>query len=201
MTQAVRLEQLPEVFIHPAALVESEHIGPGTRIWAFAHVLNEAVVGADCNICDHTFIEGGVRLGDRVTVKCGIYLWEGVQCEDDVFLGPNVVFTNDLYPRSRVRPRAFVGTRVCRGASIGANATVLAGVTIGAFAMVGLGSVVTRDVPAFGLVAGNPARLRGFVGRAGRPLRVTAGIGVCPVTGETYRVTATACSLLDSGLV
>ena len=152
----------PAFFAHPEGRVESNDIGPGTRVWAFAHVLEGARIGADCNICDHTFIEGGAVLGDRVTVKCGVQLWDGVTLEDDVFVGPNATFTNDPFPRSR-RPAEVRRILVRRGASIGANATVLPGVTIGVEAMVGAGAVVTRDVPPRAIVVGNPAVVRGFV--------------------------------------
>ncbi len=150
-------------FMHPEGRVESSDIGPRTRVWAFAHVLEGARVGADCNICDHTFIEGGAVVGDRVTVKCGVQLWNGVTLEDDVFVGPNATFTNDPSPRSRRVPAEFARTLVRRGASIGANATLLPGVTIGAGAMVGAGAVVTRDVPPRAIVVGNPAAVSGFV--------------------------------------
>ena len=149
--------------IHSLAVVEpGARIGPRTRIWAFAHVLPGAVVGADCNLCDHTFVEGAVRIGDRVTVKCGVYLWDGVTLEDDVFVGPCAAFTNDKFPRSRRRPARYLQTVVGQGASIGANATLLPGVRIGKQAMVGAGAVVTRDVPAYAVVKGNPARLAGY---------------------------------------
>ena len=173
--------------MHSHALVETQDVGAGTRIWAFAHVCDGVRIGRDCNICDHTFIESGVSLGDRVTVKCGIYLWTGVACEDDVFLGPNVVFTNDSRPRSRMRPDAYPQTLVRRGASVGANATVLPGVTIGRWAMVGAGAVVTRDVPDHALVFGNPARRRGWVSHAGHPLRFdAAGAATCASSGRRY---------------
>jgi acetyltransferase-like isoleucine patch superfamily enzyme/dTDP-4-dehydrorhamnose 3,5-epimerase-like enzyme len=152
-------ELLPGVFIHPQALVESNCIGAGTRVWAFAHILQGAVIGRDCNICDHVFVESDVRVGDRVTVKSGVQLWDGITLEDDVFVGPNATFTNDLFPRSKVYPERFTRTLVRAGASIGANATLLAGIDIGERAMVGAGAVVTHDVPAQGVVVGNPARL------------------------------------------
>lgn len=148
--------------IHPQALCESPHIGAGTRIWAFAHVLPGARIGADCNICDGVFVENDVVVGDRVTVKCGVQLWDGVRLEDDVFVGPNATFSNDRFPRSRQRPPAFAQTLVQRGASIGANATLLPGITIGAGAMVGAGAVVLRSVPANAIVVGNPARIVGY---------------------------------------
>jgi acetyltransferase-like isoleucine patch superfamily enzyme len=151
-----------EHFQHPQALVESPHIGPRTRIWAFAHILPRAVIGADCNICDHTFIENDVQVGDRVTVKCGVQLWDGVTLEDDVFIGPNATFTNDRFPRSRQYQAAVARTVIRRGASIGANATILPGLTVGVEAMVGAGAVVTRDVPPHAIVVGSPARIQGY---------------------------------------
>lgn len=148
---------------HPTALVASKNIGNGTRIWAFVNICAEAVIGADCNICDRVFIENQVVIGDRVTIKCGVSLWDRVTLEDDVFVGPSVAFTNDLLPRSKVYPTEFVPTLVRKGASIGANATILAGVTIGKNAMVGAGAVVTHDVPPNAIVRGNPARIEGYV--------------------------------------
>ncbi len=150
-------------FIHPNALCESGQVGEGTRIWAFAHVLAGARIGRDCNICDHVFVENDVVVGDRVTVKCGVQLWDGVELEDDVFVGPNATFTNDVFPRSKHYPAQFGRTTVRKGASIGANATLLPGITIGARAMVGAGAVVTRSVPPNALVVGNPAQIVGYV--------------------------------------
>jgi UDP-2-acetamido-3-amino-2,3-dideoxy-glucuronate N-acetyltransferase len=155
-----------DFFAHPQALIESPQIGRGTRVWAFAHILPGATIGADCNICDHVFVESDVVLGDRVTVKCGVQLWDGVRLEDDVFVGPNATFTNDPFPRSRHRPASFARTLVRRGASIGANATILPGLTLGQGCMVGAGAVVTHDVPANAIVAGNPARIIGYVDHA-----------------------------------
>ena len=173
--------------IHSLAVVEpGARIGPRTRVWAFAHVLPGAVVGADCNLCDHTFVEGAVRIGDRVTVKCGVYLWDGVTLEDDVFVGPCAVFTNDKFPRSRRRPARYLQTVVGQGASIGANATLLPGVRIGKQAMVGAGAVVTRDVPAYAVVRGNPARIAGYVDAAAPVDRAVATVrwkGAASATG------------------
>ena len=161
-------------FQHPQALVESDHIGPGTRVWAFAHVLPGAKIGVDCNICDHTFLENNVVVGDRVTLKCGVQLWDGVRVEDDVFIGPNATFTNDPSPRSRQRPERFAVTTVRKWASIGANATILPGLTIGQYAMVGAGSVVTRDVPPYAVVVGNPARIIRYTDDVGSKLGAAA---------------------------
>ncbi|WP_297550530.1 acyltransferase [Thermococcus sp.] len=181
-----KLEQ-KGVFIHPNALVESEHVGEGTRIWAFAHVLPGAKIGKNCNICDHVFVENDVIVGDNVTIKNGVQLWDGVRIEDNVFVGPNVTFTNDLRPRSKVYPPEFIKTYIKEGASIGANATIVCGVTIGRWAMIGAGSVVTRDVPDYALVYGVPARLRGWVCECGRDLEFNEkGYAKC-VCGKEYK--------------
>jgi UDP-2-acetamido-3-amino-2,3-dideoxy-glucuronate N-acetyltransferase len=150
-------------FVHPQALCESKTIGEKTRIWAFAHVLPGARIGRDCNICDHVFIENDVVIGERVTVKCGVQLWDGVRIADDVFIGPNATFSNDKYPRSKHYQSTVLETHVGRGASIGGGAAILPGLRIGAHAMVGAGSVVTHDVPARAIVSGNPARIVGYV--------------------------------------
>jgi UDP-2-acetamido-3-amino-2,3-dideoxy-glucuronate N-acetyltransferase len=160
------------VLVHPYGLCESTEVGEGTRVWAFAHVLPGAVIGADCNICDHAFIEGGARLGSRVTVKNAVLVWDGVTLEDDVFVGPNVLFTNDLRPRATVRkrPDELLPTVVRRGASLGAGVVVVCGTTIGESALVAAGSVVVRDVPAHALVVGNPGRRVGWVCTCGESL-------------------------------
>jgi acetyltransferase-like isoleucine patch superfamily enzyme len=162
----------PQVFVHPNGLCESDDVGAGTRIWAFAHVLAGARVGRDCNICGGAFIEGGAALGDRVTVKNATLVFSGVTCEDDVFLGPNVLFTNDLRPRAAIRrrPTELLTTIVRQGASLGAGTVVVCGHEIGAAAFVAAGSVVTADVPAHAFVAGNPARQKGWVCGCGEPL-------------------------------
>ena len=157
-------------YIDRRAIVDSKAVGAGTRVWEFTHVLRGARIGRDCNLNSHVFVENDVVVGDRVTVKCGVYLWDGIRLEDDVFVGPNVTFTNDRRPRSRVRVPGVV-TRVCAGASIGAAAVIGPGVTIGRHAMVGMGAVVTRDVPAHALVFGNPARRRGWVCFCGAGVR------------------------------
>ncbi len=145
-------------FIHPRSLVETEHIGPGTRIWAFVHVLEGAVIGADCNICDFTYIDEDVVIGDRVTIKGQVAVIDGMRIEDDVFIGPNASFTNDPFPRSK-RPFHCETMVIGRGASIGAGAIFVPGVNVGEGAMVGAGAVVTKDVPPFTVVVGNPARV------------------------------------------
>lgn len=161
---------------HPQALVETGAVvGPGTRIWAFAHVVAGAVVGADCNICDHTFIESGVLIGNRVTIKCGVFLWDGVTVADDVFIGPGAVFTNDYRPRSQHYLPTPLRTLLKEGCSIGANSTVLPNLTIGRWAMVGAGAVVTRSVPDFALVVGSPARWRAWICRCGEKFFAKGG--------------------------
>jgi UDP-2-acetamido-3-amino-2,3-dideoxy-glucuronate N-acetyltransferase len=170
---------MSDVFVHPQGLCESSNVGAGTRVWAFAHVLPGAVIGRGCNICDQTFIENDVVIGDRVTIKCGVQVWDGIRLEDDVFVGPNATFTNDRFPRSKQYPEKFLETRVCRRASIGANATILPGITIGQNAMVGAGAVVTRAVPPNAIVAGNPARIVGYVdshrsARSSAPVTIAA---------------------------
>jgi acetyltransferase-like isoleucine patch superfamily enzyme/dTDP-4-dehydrorhamnose 3,5-epimerase-like enzyme len=150
-------------YVHPQAICESSNIGENTRIWAFAHILPNAVIGEECNICDSVFIENDVVVGNRVTIKCGVQLWDGVQLEDNVFIGPNVTFANDKFPRSKVYPEHFARTLIAKGASIGANATILPNITVGINAMIGAGSVVTRSVPPNAIVVGNPAKIIGYV--------------------------------------
>jgi UDP-2-acetamido-3-amino-2,3-dideoxy-glucuronate N-acetyltransferase len=153
-----------DYFVHPNGICESRQVGVGTRLWAFSHVLPGARLGNDCNICDHVFIENDVVLGDRVTVKSGVQLWDGIRIGNDAFIGPNATFTNDPFPRSKQYPRKFAITTIEDGASIGANATILPGLKIGFCAMVGAGAVVTRSVPPNAVVAGNPAQIIGYRG-------------------------------------
>jgi UDP-2-acetamido-3-amino-2,3-dideoxy-glucuronate N-acetyltransferase len=159
-------------FVHPQGICESDSVGAGTNVWAFAHVLPGAVIGENCNICDHVFIENDVVLGDRVTVKCGVQLWDGLRVGNDVFIGPNATFTNDPFPKSKQRPPGFVKTTLEEGCSIGANATILPGISIGRNAMVGAGAVVTRSVPPNAIVHGNPARIQGYVSQIPKPAHV-----------------------------
>jgi acetyltransferase-like isoleucine patch superfamily enzyme len=156
------MAKLKEVFIHPKALVESRKIGDGTRIWAFVHVLKGAVIGSHVNIGDHCFVENEVVIGDHVIIKNGISIWDGVTIEDGAFLGPNVTLTNELMPRSGF-PKGLSKIIIKKGATIGANATIVTGVTLGEYCTVGAASVVTRDVLAHALVYGSFARQKGWV--------------------------------------
>ena len=164
-----------EMFVHPQALVESSDIGRGTRIWAFAHVMAGAHIGSGCNICDHTFIESGAILGNNVTVKNGVAVWGGVTIEDNVFLGPQCVFTNDLNPRAYIKKGGteLLETRVQANATAGANATILCGIVIGKYAFIGAGAVVTRRVPDFALIVGNPGRQLGWMCICARRLELS----------------------------
>lgn len=157
------MNQSENVFIHPLADVSSKSIGVRTRLWQFVVVLPGAVIGEDCNICAHSLIENDVVIGNRVTVKSGVQLWDGLRVGDDVFIGPNVSFTNDRFPRSRQYPEKFLTTQIDSGASIGAGATILPGLKIGRNAMVSAGAVVTRSIPPNAIVVGNPARISGYV--------------------------------------
>lgn len=148
--------------IHSLSDVQTTKIGYGTRIWQYSVILSGAVIGEDCNICAHTFIENNVILGDRVTVKSGVYLWDGITIESDVFIGPNATFTNDKYPRSKASFDRDQRTLIKTGASVGAGAVVLPGVTLGEYCMVGAGSVVTKDVPKRAIIFGNPAKIIGY---------------------------------------
>ena len=172
--------------VHPLALCDSADVGAGTRVWAFAHVCAGASVGRDCNLGENVFIEDQARLGDRVVVKNGVAVWARVTLEDDVFVGPQVAFTNDLVPRSgayRTPPELWLPTLVRTGACLGANTTILCGVTIGRHALVGAGAVVTRDVPDHGVVFGNPARSVGWICVCGEKL---AGPGSCSACGRCF---------------
>ncbi len=184
---------MPADFVHATALVESEHIGSGTRIWAYVHVLPSVHIGNNCNIGDHAFIESGARVGDNVTIKNHVCIWEGVTIENDCFLGPHVVFTNDQFPRSpRMKEAAaryenrdwLAETIVERGCSIGANATILAGVRLGAYSMIAAGSTVTRNVPPHALMIGTPAKQVGVVCRCGQKIEGSAKTpcGTCGTT-------------------
>ena len=174
------------VFIHPQAIVETADVGAGTRIWAFSHVMNGVRLGANCNVGEHCYLESGVVIGDDVVIKNGVAVWEGVTVEDRAFLGPNCVFTNDVYPRSKIVHQR-VRTTVREGASIGANATILCGLEIGRYSLVGAGSVVTHNVPDFALVTGNPAQLRAYICRCGQKLQFSIRQQAHCECGSTYQ--------------
>jgi UDP-2-acetamido-3-amino-2,3-dideoxy-glucuronate N-acetyltransferase len=173
------------VFVHPQGLCESDEVGEGTRVWAFAHVMKGARIGRDCNVGGGAFVEAGAVIGDRVTIKNHVLIWDRVTIEDEVFLGPNAVFTNDLAPRAAIKKSRedFLPTHVERGASLGAQVTVVCGVRIGRHALIGAGAVVTRDVPAHALMVGNPARRIGWVCRCGTRLDEALS---CPSCGATH---------------
>lgn len=149
--------------IHTLADVKSNNIGVDTRVWQYSVIFENAQIGSNCNICAHTLIENDVIIGNNVTVKSGVFIWDGSHIEDDVFIGPNATFTNDVMPRSKVYPDVFKGITVKRGASIGANATILPGIVIGEYAMIGAGAVVTKDVPSRAVVIGNPAKIIRYI--------------------------------------
>jgi len=193
---------------HPKAIVESCSIGDGTRVWAFAHVMAEAVVGQDCNIGETVFVENGAKIGSRVTVKNGVQVWEGIVLEDDVFVGPNVTFANDRNPRSprsvaagdRYESKKWLeGTIVRKGAAIGANATILCGLEIGEYATIGAGSVVTRSVKPFELCYGSPAAARGHVCMCGNKLGRSGRGFACKVCGRAYIADRNGLRLAPSG--
>ena len=151
---------MDNIFVHPSAEVQTNNIGDNTTIWQYAIILKNAKIGKNCNINSHTFIENDVVIGDSVTIKCGVFLWDGLRVEDNVFIGPNATFANDKYPKSKIRPEKFDRILLKRGCSIGANATILPGITIGKDVTVGAGSVVTKNVPDGMVVIGNPARIK-----------------------------------------
>jgi len=183
------------VYAHATAIVETSSIGKGTRIWAFAHVMGDVTVGVQCNIGEHCFIESGATVGNHVTIKNGTMVWEGIHLEDGVFVGPHVTFTNDSYPRSPRLPQArsryadrqwLERTLVRRGASIGAGAIILPGITVGEFAMVGAGSLVTKDVVPHALVVGAPARACGWVCQCGYRLTFANDLAPCAQCGLVF---------------
>ena len=192
-------------FAHAQALVETEDVGQDTRIWAFAHVLPGARIGSACNICDHAFIETGAVLGNNVTVKNGVAIWQGVTIEDNVFLGPNCVLTNDPNPRAYIKKscEALEPTLIRANATVGANATILCGVTIGRYAFIGAGAVVLRTVPDFALMVGNPARQVGWMCRCARRLPLPAPVNqiasaTCPQCRAQFVATATGLTLIEA---
>lgn len=164
--------------IHPIADVQSKNIGKNTVVWQYTVILPEAVIGMNCNINALCFIENDVKIGNNVTVKCGVYLWDGITIEDDVHLGPSVVFSNDLYPRSK-HSFSLLRTTIRKGASVGANAVIIPGIIIGAYALIGAGSVVTKNIPANTIWMGNPARQTGYVCNCGYKLNASLHCNQC----------------------
>ncbi|MEA2030341.1 MAG: acyltransferase [candidate division Zixibacteria bacterium] len=179
-------------FTHDTAIVETINIGKGTRIWAFCNIQKDADIGSECNICDHCFIESGAVVGNSVTIKNGVSVWDGVTIEDDVFIGPNAIFTNDIHPRSKAYRSVYDKTLIRQGATIGAGATIIAGNMIGKWAFIGAGTVVTKDVPDYGLWYGNPARPIGYVCKCGQRL-IFENIGAD--TADKTRSITCACGL------
>jgi acetyltransferase-like isoleucine patch superfamily enzyme len=196
---------MSESHFHPLALVESDDVGPGTRIWAFAHVMAGARLGSNCNVCNHAFVESGVSIGNNVTLKNNVCVWVGVTLEDDVFVGPNATFTNDRFPRSsrmaEARKRSsrrenwLERTIVERGASIGANATILPGIRVGRYSMIAAGALVTADVPPFALMIGAPAHCAGHLCRCGQKLRDRYTVATCEYCGETPQMRCSSVEL------
>jgi acetyltransferase-like isoleucine patch superfamily enzyme len=197
-------------YVHPTAIVETQRIGRGTRIWAFTHIMKDVSVGTNCNIGEHCFVEAGVTIGNNVTIKNGNMIWEGVTLEDGVFVGPQVVFTNDLYPRSPRLPQAskrYSNQQWLRpillgqGTSVGAGAVMLAGITAGEFSMVGAGAVVTKNVPPYALMLGAPASVRGWVCQCGQPMKFQAEYAQCADCGLEFIQDGGVVSLLHMRVV
>ena len=209
----IRREHAPsfeETFIHPSAVVDAgAQVGPGTKVWHFSHIMKGASVGPCCNLGQNVVISPGVSLGRNVKVQNNVSLYTGVSCEDDVFIGPSAVFTNILNPRSAVsRKDEFLPTILRQGATVGANATIVCGVELGAYCLVGAGTVVTKDVKSYALVYGNPARQEGWVSRHGERLELPASLpeghdreAECPVTGERYRLEGSDLELVCAAVI
>ncbi|GAB4547361.1 MAG: acyltransferase [Anaerolineales bacterium] len=180
---------MPDYFVHPSSYIDDgAEIGAGTKIWHFCHVMPRAKIGERCNIGQNVLVSSDVTLGDNVKIQNNVSLYTGVIVEDDVFLGPSMVFTNVINPRSHVNRRnEYQTTLVKRGASIGANATIVCGTTLGEYCFVGAGAVVTKDVPAYALVYGNPARLRGWVCQCGEQLKFEGDVATCEACGDRYK--------------
>ena len=170
--------------IHELANVQSTKIGEGTQVWQFSIILKNATIGKNCNINCHVFIENDVIIGNNVTIKPGVQIWDGITIEDDVFIGPNVTFTNDLIPRSKQYPETFAKTIIKQGASIGANATIIAGITVGRYAFVGAGSVLTKSIESFTLWYGNPAKHHGYITEEG----IILNLRLKDKTGKQYKL-------------
>jgi len=200
---------MTQVFVHSTAIVDTTQIGEGTHIWAYTHVMRDVPIGANCNIGDHCFIESGATIGSQVTIKNGNMIWEGVHLEDGVFVGPLVVFTNDLYPRSprlpqmrtRYADRGWLKpTVIKRGASLGAGSVILAGITIGEFCMVGAGAIVNKTLPPHALVVGSPARVRGWVCECGQRLVFSNETAACATCGLEFIKTDSTVALRPASI-
>jgi UDP-2-acetamido-3-amino-2,3-dideoxy-glucuronate N-acetyltransferase len=181
----------PGVFIHPSSIIEDgAQIGLNTRIWHFCHIMPKASIGANCILGQNVYIDNDTKIGAGVKIQNNVSVYNGVILEDEVFIGPSVVFTNVINPRSFIeRKHEFRKTMVRKGATIGANATILCGIEVGPYAMIGAGAVVTKDVPAYAIVKGNPAKQEGWVSKAGRKLVFdTQNMAICPENGETYKI-------------
>ena len=175
-------------FIHKSACVQSNFIGENTKIWQNVVILEETIIGNNVNINCHCYIENNVKIGNNVTVKSGVYLWDGIILEDNVFIGPNVTFTNDVKPRSKQHDKIFDKTLIMRGASIGAGSTIIGGITVGLFSMIGAGSVVTKDIPNNTLWYGNPAKLKGYVCNCGDKLVNQNDALVCKQCDKSFQL-------------
>lgn len=175
-------------FVHQNAIVETDNIGDSTKIWAFVHILPGVTIGKNVNICDHCFIEDGVEIGDNVTIKSGVYMWKGLKIEDNVFVGPSVAFSNDRFPRSKNRNFKLERITLSKGCSIGANVTILPGVIVGKYALVGAGSVITRNVADYSIVYGNPAIHRGYICICGNKMIFKENVYECDC-GKKYKKT------------
>ena len=190
---------MAKYFTHDSSYVDNGClIGDGTKIWRFCHIMNEAIIGKNCNIGQNVVISSGVKIGNNVKIQNNVSVYTGVECEDNVFLGPSMVFTNIINPRSEiVRRDKYLKTLIKNGASIGANATIICGNIIGSYALIGAGAVVTKDIPDYALVVGNPAKQVGWVSEYGHKLEFDKKIAKCKESGQTYELSNNKCSKIS----
>lgn len=179
---------MDKVFIHPNSEVYTSEIGENTKIWQFTIILKNASIGENCNINCHVFIENNVMIGNNVTVKSGVQIWDGVTIEDHVFIGPNVTFTNDKWPKSKNQKFELLKTKIQKGVSIGANSTILCGISIGKFSLIGAGSVVTKNIPDRALVVGNPAKIIGWMNEDGTKMKKINDYHYLDKDGLTWKI-------------